>query len=139
MIWTLLKGLATDALGGVTDHFKAKRERRAKEQEHVHRITEAKVNATIDSIARGEKADIDWDIQAQKNAATSWKDEWFTVILSIPLVMCFIPQLDQYVTAGFVALAETPEWYQAAVGLAIAASFGWRKFMEIRHNGGSKP
>ncbi|HEY9815212.1 MAG TPA: hypothetical protein V6D20_05330 [Candidatus Obscuribacterales bacterium] len=72
-----------------------------------------------------------WDEIHAKGAAKSWKDEYLMIVLSIPVIMCFIPGLDQYVTAGFAALQDTPEWYQLAFGLTVAASFGYRKFIDI--------
>jgi len=73
-------------------------------------------------------ADIDWDKQALVNAQTSWKDEWFTLLLSIPAIMAFIPGLAPYVGFGFAELAKAPDWYLAAFGIAVAALFGFRKF-----------
>ena len=49
---------------------------------------------------------------------------------SIPAVMAFIPGLAQYVGAGFAELAKAPDWYLGAFGIAVAASFGFRKFAE---------
>ena len=67
-----------------------------------------------------------WENIMAKGAANSWKDEWFTVILSIPLVGAFIPDFVPYIMAGFQALQATPEWYQWSVLAAISASFGLR-------------
>ena len=64
------------------------------------------------------------------NAETSWKDEWFVILLSIPAVMAFIPGLSGYVGMGFAELAKAPDWYLGAFGIAVAASFGFRKFAD---------
>jgi len=37
------------------------------------------------------KAIENWDTIAQANAGNSWKDEWLTILFSIPLILCFIP------------------------------------------------
>jgi len=77
----------------------------------------------------------DWEkIQAQ-NAGNSWKDEWLTVLFSIPLVMAFIPGGIVYVERGFAALEGMPEWYQYTLSIIVAASFGVRSaigFMKAR-------
>lgn len=93
--------------------------------------SKAKINqATADAKARILEKSIEneaaWEnIQAQ-NSGQSWKDEYWTIILSIPLIMCFFPGLQSYVIAGFEALENTPEWYMYCVLTAIAASFGLR-------------
>jgi len=101
-------------------------------------IEKAKVTGAIqlkDKIATG---DIDWDMVQARGSQTSWKDEWFVILLSIPAILCFIPGWDVYVTKGFISLQQTPDWYKAAFGIAVAASFGFRKFgdfMMKRKNG----
>lgn len=99
-------------------------------QEGAIRIAQARTESTLKMAEAGQMAEVTWDQQAQVNAQTSWKDEWFTIVLSIPMIMCFIPGLDVYVTKGFESMANTPVWYQGAVGVAIAASFGYRKLVD---------
>ena len=72
-----------------------------------------------------------WDEIQAKNSETSWKDEFWTLVLGIPCVMCFIPGMNVYVTDGFKALSETPVWYQSLLGVAIAAAFGYRKVVDL--------
>lgn len=72
-----------------------------------------------------------WDEIQAKGSQTSWKDEYLTIVLSIPLIMCFIPELTEYVEAGFRALDGTPEWYQYLVGVVVAASFGIKKVTDV--------
>lgn len=76
------------------------------------------------------EAEIRWNEQQVIASGTSWKDEYWTIILSIPLILCFIPELAPYVLDGFEVLKETPDWYKAAVGIAIAAAFGYRKYAD---------
>ena len=104
-------------VGGVTDHFKHKRE-----------INAAKVEAELAVYKAKATADIDWDKAAMQASATSWKDEWFVILLSVPAIMAFIPGLAPYVGLGFDELAKAPDWYLGAFGIAVAASFGFRKF-----------
>ena len=67
-----------------------------------------------------------WDEIAQQNSSTSWKDEYLTLLISIPLIMCFIPSLVPYVREGFAVLETMPQWYQITVSVIVAASFGVR-------------
>jgi len=92
-------------------------------------ISEAKTQATIKRLETGQKADIAWENLSIEKAG--WKDEFWTVVLSIPAILCFIPGGDRYVKAGFEALQNTPDWYAYALGLAIASSFGYRKFTDF--------
>jgi hypothetical protein len=60
-------------------------------------------------------------------SASSWKDEWLTIIFSVPLVLSFCGDWGRKIVAdGFEALATMPEWYQYTLGVIVAASFGVR-------------
>jgi hypothetical protein len=107
--------------GGFIDSAKAKRQLKAARQDTMLKIEYAKATA-----------DIDWDAQAMLNSQNSWKDEWFTILLSIPAILSFI-NFDFFdgptiVADGFVALQAAPDWYLGAFGLAVAAAFGMRAY-----------
>lgn len=68
--------------------------------------------------------DGDWETQQAAASQTSWKDEWFAVVLSLPLIGAFIPSMVPYVEQGFIVLSTMPDYYKAFLGGAIAASFG---------------
>ena len=88
------------------------------------KVAEAKAKAVI--LEKQATGEIDWDLEAIKGSQNSWKDEWLTIIFSIPLVMCFIPGMEDIVSNGFARLNELPEWYQYTLGVIVAASFGVR-------------
>ena len=93
-------------------------------------VTQAVTNANINRASTGQTADIKWEQTAL--ATAGWKDEFWTVVLALPMILCFIPGLTQVVADGFVALRDnTPEWYQWAVLVAISASFGYRKLADF--------
>lgn len=99
---TIIGGLATQWVKGKADEAKAKQDVKIK---HI-------------------EAAESWDsIQAQ-NSSTSWKDEWFVVLLSIPLILSFFPSTVEYVKQGFIVLDSMPEYYKGFLAAAIAASFG---------------
>ena len=89
-------------------------------------ITKAKTEANIDKIKTGQSADIAWEVTSLDQSG--WKDEYWTIVLSIPMIMCFIPGLVEYVVQGFEALQKTPEWYRYAIGIAISSAFGVKTF-----------
>ena len=75
-------------------------------------------------IATGE---IDWDIAAMKATENSWKDEWITLLFSIPLILAFCGDwVNQIVQDGFLALSNMPSWYQYSLGGIVSASIGMR-------------
>lgn len=90
--------------------------------------TRAEAMATID-VAQAT-ADIQWDLSQADASKHSWKDEFWTILLAIPVVMVFIPGLEPFVTQGFQALEVLPDWYKAAVGVAVGAAFGHKKILD---------
>ncbi len=86
-------------------------------------------------IATGE---IDWDIEAMKATQNSWKDEWITLLFSIPLILAFCGDWgNEIVQAGFTALEVMPDWYQYSLGGIVSASIGMRgvsKFFGGKNN-----
>ena len=85
--------------------------------------------------------DADWESKMADASKDSWKDEFWTIVLSIPVFMVgyAIAANDVTVIArvatGFEALEKLPEWYQYLLFIAISSSFGIRgvdKIMQMR-------
>jgi len=96
-------------------------------------VAKAVTDARIEKIRMGQAADIAWEKTSLDQSG--WKDEYWTVVLSIPMILCFIPGLVEYVERGFVALQQTPEWYRYSIGVAIGSAFGVRQvanFMKLK-------
>ena len=89
------------------------------------KVAKAKAEATImEKKATGE---IDWDLKMADASAHSWKDEWLTILFSIPLILAFCGDWGrQIVSDGFTALESMPKYYQYTLGTIVAASFGTR-------------
>lgn len=68
--------------------------------------------------------DASWNQQQAQNSQTSWKDEWFVIVLSVPLIGAFVPGAVPYIQDGFAVLATMPDFYKAYLGGAVAAAFG---------------
>lgn len=107
-MWRALLGPIVDIVGS---HFK----HRAEEKQATH---ERKLEAL--------KQDANWENIHASNANDSWRDELFSVLFSIPLVMAFIPPLVPYVEAGFLVLETMPEYYRALLAALVASSVGLR-------------
>ena len=71
--------------------------------------------------------EIDWDLEAMRATENSWKDEWITLLFSIPLILAFCGEWgNEIVQAGFTALETMPTWYQYSLGGIVSASIGMR-------------
>ena len=76
--------------------------------------------------------EIDWDLVAMRASQSSWKDEWLTLLFSIPLVLSFMGEWGRGIVAdGFTALAGMPQWYQIALGAIVSASFATRSASKL--------
>ena len=91
---------------------------RAKSEANLE-ITKAKAEIAK-KVAAGE---LEWNQAMAEASASSWKDEWLTILVSIPLVLAFTGNED-VVMKGFTALEQMPDFYKTAVGVVFAASFG---------------
>ena len=81
--------------------------------------TKAKA-AVMEKVAAGE---LEWNQAMAEASNKSWKDEWLTILVSIPLVLAFTGH-EEVVMKGFTALEAMPDFYKTAVGVVFAASFG---------------
>lgn len=85
--------------------------------------------------------DADWEAKMADASASSWKDEFFSLVLSTPLFfigyaivvndMTIIHRVEQ----AFIALNNLPDWYQYLLFIAVSASFGIKgadKVMNMR-------
>lgn len=75
-------------------------------------LEQARHLKVLEGINNAESAQFQGDIERSKGLTESWKDEFITIIVTIPMFMCFIPGMDVYVTSGFEALNKTPDWFQ---------------------------
>jgi hypothetical protein len=85
--------------------------------------------------------DADWEAKMADASANSWKDEFWTIVLSVPIFMIgYAIVVDDMSVIGrveqaFTALSGLPEWYQYLLFVAISASFGIKgasKLMNMR-------
>ncbi len=115
---SLVKGVIGDGIGNnIVDYYKKKAE-----------LKQALHERKLELIKQGLHADAAWEIEQIRNSG--WKDEWILILLSIPLVMSFVPSMVQYVVAGFAALSATPDWYRWLIMLIFTAVYGiriWRR------------
>ena len=114
----------------IADYFNKRQEIKAQEHQNQLEMIKAQGERQAQLMRDGLTADMAWETEFAKQAATSWKDEYTLLVVSVPLVMAFVPGLAQYVAAGFVAFAGTPLWYQVMVQTIFYATYGirlWRR------------
>jgi len=105
----ILTGLLGSLGGKVVDAVSARGERKHTEKVRALELDHAKHKIKLDS---------------------GWKDEFVLLLISIPMVLSFIPATVTYVENGFKALALTPDWYQWLILSIFAAVYGirvWRR------------
>jgi hypothetical protein len=107
-----LIGLASSFIKGKQDLAKVKQKAKL-------------VGITADAEIKRKVAsgDLAWDQTMAQASGSSWKDEYLTILVSIPIILSFIGYED-VAMRGFVALEAMPTWFQTAVGVVFAASFG---------------
>lgn len=88
--------------------------------------------------------DADWESKMADATKNSWKDEFFSIILSLPLIaVAYSVAMDDVtiiarVNEGFEALNKLPDWYQYLLFIAVSASFGLKsadKIMSMKKGG----
>ena len=87
------------------------------------------------------QSDSDWENKMAEASSNSWKDEYLTIILTLPLIAVGYAvatgdtSVIDRVHEGFAALERLPEWYQYLLFLACSAAFGIKsadKVMKLR-------
>lgn len=115
----MLKALIGPIAGLASEWMKRRGEVKAAE----HEIKLKKLATAADS-----------DLESAKGMAASWKDEYLTILLTIPLIIVFHGSMlgsteeIEHLKHAFSVMTELPDWYQWAVLGAIASSFGIRTF-----------
>ena len=106
-------------LGPVADLGKTYLSNKAAEKQAKH---EAKMNII--------QNDADWETKMADASNNSLKDEFWTIILAIPIFMVGYAIIADDMTVidrvqqAFATLNDLPEWYQYLLFIAISSSFG---------------
>lgn len=156
-MWPMLASLIPGALKGVwnlgSQWFEnrrkiseAKGELEAKKVELSSQLEIAKLQATV------SKAEQDgaWENTQATNSSSSWKDEFWTLILALPMVLVTVSPLvdmimdpEPYQKGALITAAQTslkafdafPDWYVLLISVAVGAAFGvriWDRFRSER-------
>lgn len=113
-------------IGGVVEIGKLWIKKKTVQAEGKIAIEQAKTEGQVKRLQTLTEGNIEYDQTVAEGMKFSWKDEYWTIVLSIPAILCFVPGMDVIVFKGFSALEAAPEWYQWALLGGIVASFGLR-------------
>ena len=117
MIWNIVGQIVSTGFKVMQTKSQTKQVQAMAEQKHYERMLDGK---------------IEYEIAKQNQMDNSWRDEWFTVILSLPLLIVFgsvffnKPEWIAKLKEGFETLNQLPDWYIYALLAAIASSFGMK-------------
>ncbi len=124
-LWSnIISGVITPVAGYFKQRTKLKYDLKLKQLESKIRIEDAKATRAIKEL----DSDTAWELKQLEKQG--WKDDWVLIMLSIPLVLVFIPQMAPYIYNGFAVLATTPDWYRWLIMLVFTAIYGiriWRR------------
>lgn len=94
--------------------------------------SKAQTEAEITVIKKRAESEAQWEELMAKGSLSSWKDEWFTVLISIPFILTFTPWTREFAVDGFNALSEhVPDEYWYLLGIAYAAAFGVKHVIDF--------
>lgn len=119
MLGSLL-GPVTSIVGGIVQ---GKMEQKAAES----KAKVAKAEAQAQIMLSQATSEADWEKVMAEGSQDSWKDEWLTILFSVPLVLAFCGEWGRDIVAdGFSALNAMPDYYRYTLGAIVSASFGIR-------------
>ena len=119
MLGSLL-GPVTSIVGGIVQ---GKMEQKAAET----KAKVAKAEAQAQIMLSQATSEADWEKVMAEGSQDSWKDEWLTILFSVPLVLAFCGEWGRDIVAdGFSALDAMPDYYRYTLGAIVSASFGIR-------------
>lgn len=122
---------ATEWLRGYGERAKIREQGRIVITEAEVRGDIAAAEASAQRAAAQDAADQQWDIEASRAAARSWKDELWTIVFALPIVLAFVPGGAGLVAVGFQSIAQAPGWYQAGFAASIAFAYGIRHVVNM--------
>ena len=120
-MWQAILG---PVINGVSGYFERRSARKMQAQEMEFEIHKQKISY----VQQGRIAEVEWNKTAK--ATSGWIDDYLTIILSLPMILVFFPDLVPHIEAGFAALDKTPVWYRSAIAVMISAGFGYKKYAD---------
>jgi hypothetical protein len=101
---------------------------RQKKSERIDRIKEAECLGRIAVINKYVDGDNNADLEAMRQMQYSWKDEYLTIVFTLPFLYSFFDVIIKGGTTetAWKAVALAPDWYQWCLTGIVMATFGLR-------------
>lgn len=156
-MWPMLASLIPGALKGIWNLGSQWLENRRKISEAKGDLEAQKVTlssqleiARLQATVAKTEQDGAWENVQATNSNSSWKDEFWTLILALPMVLVTISPLvdmvmdpEPYQKGALITAAQTsleafngfPDWYVLLISVAVGAAFGvriWDRFRSER-------
>ncbi|BAV80890.1 hypothetical protein [Vibrio phage RYC] len=140
MIPVLLKGLVTGGFSFLSSWWEGKQEQAKQELQLKQETLRVENQIKLKRVT----AQLDNDAERIRQMDRSWKDEWWLILFSIPLVNMFIsPFVDLYMAGkyetGMLAnaasqalqnLDNAPTWYIVTILMMVFLSWGYRQGLD---------
>lgn len=127
-ILSAISGLATGLVTPITTYLSNRQQINAQIHANKLKYLQAVGDRQAQLVSQGLAADATWEMASIKAGQQFRGFELY--VLSVPLILCFIPGGAQYVQAGFASMAQTPFWYQTALLSVFYSNYGirlWRR------------
>ena len=104
-------------------------------------VTKSKAKATLAQTEAEAKAEIlktaathdsKWELIMAESTKSSIKDKVVTLVILVPVILCFIPGMEDVVKTGFQRLSELPDWYTYLLFLTCSAALGIKSLDKFR-------
>ena len=133
--------IALDLIGIGKSALEKRQTRKQAAEDSKARIKEAETEAKVNRIKSNTTADNNADLVTATQMDKTWKDEWITFIVMMPLAVAsavpFIRAfkngnwegLNEYFAESWKSLNNLPEWYPFALFLVFVAGLGLRSLV----------
>ena len=124
-MWTALIGPISSLAGSFIEGQVSKQKAKAN-------LAQTEAEAKAEVLKTAATHDSKWELIMAESTKSSIKDEIVTVAILIPVILCFIPGMEDIVKNGFERLNELPEWYTYLLFLTCSAALGIRGLDKLR-------
>jgi len=133
-MWGAIAGAVQGVVGGIATYFTRRQEIKLASHQADLALVVAQGERQAKLAEAGLMADSTWEMEQLRLSSNSWRDEFVLLVLSSPLILCFLkwPGFDgpAIVAQGFDALGQTPTYFQGLLVAVYAATYGlrtWRR------------
>lgn len=101
-------------------------------------VARGNANAKIEFAKTGQMQDYDLDKIAMQNMEKSFKDELLLLVFIAPMLMAFIPSMQELALKGFQIIEQMPNWYVYIIVGMVVVIYGMRGLLKWALNSKAK-